>query len=118
VELLRACAGPIRVSHEAAGVLRQLLSGCSGDGERRHEGASGPEARRLLSYVSPFFADAAFAYANAPGGVEMKTTFHRTIVVGLLVLAGGTVLLTAVSVDKALTAADGRRKAAETDCAR
>jgi hypothetical protein len=48
----------------------------------------------------------------------MKTTFHRTIVVGLLVLAGGTVLLTAVSVDKALTAADGRRKAAETDCAR
>ncbi len=43
----------------------------------------------------------------------MKTTFHRTIVVALLVTAGSGVLLTAASVDKALTEGAGRRKAAE-----
>ncbi len=43
----------------------------------------------------------------------MKTRFHQTIVAALLVLAGTSALLIAANVDKALTDADGRRKAAE-----
>ena len=43
----------------------------------------------------------------------MKTTFQQTIVAVLPVLTGSSVLLIAANVDKALTGADGRRKAAE-----
>ena len=42
----------------------------------------------------------------------MKTAFHRTIVAGFLVLVASSVPLIAGKVDKALTEANGRRRAA------
>lgn len=43
----------------------------------------------------------------------MMTKRHRTIVAGAFVLAGSSVRVIAASLDRALTEADGRRKAAE-----
>ena len=43
----------------------------------------------------------------------MNTGLHQTIAAALLVLAGTSALFAAANVDKALTEADGRRKAAE-----